>query len=99
MTRRQIAAARAVCHACPVARDCLAEAIEDGETEFGIWGGYTAPERLRAIARYDPAPLVRHALHGQLVPDPEHVPSGRNAVAGVLRAFDEGRLAAEVIRL
>lgn len=91
MTRRQISAAREICHGCPVQRDCLAEAIEDDEREFGIWGGYTAPERDRAIALHDPPPRG--------VEPTDWVPSGRRAVSGVLISFDTGTLAAKVIRL
>ncbi|MDF1594847.1 MAG: WhiB family transcriptional regulator [Acidimicrobiia bacterium] len=37
-------AAKAVCAGCPVKADCLAYAIETGQTE-GIWGGLTSMER------------------------------------------------------
>lgn len=37
-------AAKAVCAGCPVQAECLAYAIETGQTE-GIWGGMTSTER------------------------------------------------------
>lgn len=41
--RRQIQRAKSFCHRCPVADDCLDEAIE--RREYGIWGGFTDEER------------------------------------------------------
>ncbi|MGW5128534.1 WhiB family transcriptional regulator [Streptomyces sp. NPDC004069] len=46
---RQIAQARAVCHRCPVLRECRAWALRNSEYD-GVWGGMTAGER-RAAAR------------------------------------------------
>lgn len=43
------AAAKAVCHGCPVQAECLAWAIWAGVTD-GVWGGYTAAE-LRRVRR------------------------------------------------
>jgi len=37
--QRQIAAAKAVCHRCPVIDDCLASALDAGHDE-GVWGGH-----------------------------------------------------------
>lgn len=48
MSPEQVAEARSWCDGCPVARDCFIEAI-DHEERFGIWGGYTPEERIRAI--------------------------------------------------
>ena len=48
-----LSAARAVCDACPVRADCLAEALATKE-QMGIWGGLTASER-RRITRGDAA--------------------------------------------
>lgn len=51
----------ALCAACPVRRDCLAEAIANGERE-AIWGGYS-PKALRAIrAHIDLEPTRRAAI-------------------------------------
>lgn len=43
----QIAQAKAVCHRCPVASDCLAWALATGQ-DAGVWGGLSEEER-RAI--------------------------------------------------
>lgn len=48
MTKTEVAASRAICRSsCPVRRECLKAALS-GEEGWGVWGGYTAPERLRA---------------------------------------------------
>ncbi len=44
--------AKAVCGACPVREECLAEAL-DNEIEWGVWGGLTERER-RALLRQRP---------------------------------------------
>jgi hypothetical protein len=48
-------AAKAVCGTCPVAADCLDEAINlpDGWGEIGIWGGTSGRQR-RILLRTDP---------------------------------------------
>lgn len=38
--------AKRICRQCPVADECLQEAIDAGE-QFGIWGGQTEDERCR----------------------------------------------------
>lgn len=48
LNQPQIRQAKAVCFACPVAGDCLAEALAKGRQ--GIWGGTTDDER-RAMLR------------------------------------------------
>ena len=45
----QIAAAKAVCHRCTVASDCLAWALASGQ-DAGVWGGMSEDER-RALKR------------------------------------------------
>jgi WhiB family redox-sensing transcriptional regulator len=45
----QVAAAKAVCHRCPVASDCLAWALATGQ-DAGVWGGMSEEER-RALKR------------------------------------------------
>ncbi len=47
--------AKAVCRACPVRLDCLADAL-DNRTEFGVWGGMTERERRALLLRH---PYVR----------------------------------------
>ena len=44
--------AKAVCLACPVRTECLADAL-DNKIEFGVWGGMTERER-RALLRRRP---------------------------------------------
>jgi WhiB family redox-sensing transcriptional regulator len=43
---------RALCLACPVRLECLADAL-DSRTDFGVWGGMTERER-RALLRRRP---------------------------------------------
>lgn len=45
LTRREAAAAKAICATCPVTLDCLIASFRMGETH-GVWGGLTARERL-----------------------------------------------------
>lgn len=44
--------ARALCYACPVRRDCLADALEN-RVRYGVWGGMTERDR-RAVLRRMP---------------------------------------------
>ena len=44
--------AKAMCMACPVRTECLADAL-DNRIEFGVWGGMTERER-RALLRRRP---------------------------------------------
>ena len=44
--------AKAICAACPVRVECLAEAL-DNRIEWGVWGGMTERER-RALLRSRP---------------------------------------------
>jgi len=48
----EIAAAKAVCMACPVQSQCLRFALRTGQA-YGIWGGTTEDERImiRRLAR------------------------------------------------
>uniref|UniRef100_UPI003F499F2A WhiB family transcriptional regulator n=1 Tax=Amycolatopsis sp. CA-096443 TaxID=3239919 RepID=UPI003F499F2A len=43
---RQTAEAKAVCHRCPVAEDCLEQALA-GRHDAGVWGGTSEEERRR----------------------------------------------------
>ncbi len=36
--------AKEICHVCPVRKQCFDTAMSNDEA-YGIWGGYTAPER------------------------------------------------------
>lgn len=53
----QIAEAKAVCHRCPVASECLAWALEAGE-DYGVWGGMDENER-RGLKRRLRTPYKR----------------------------------------
>ena len=44
--RHGIAAAKAICHRCPVAAECLAEALADPSI-VGVWGGTSEAERAK----------------------------------------------------
>jgi WhiB family redox-sensing transcriptional regulator len=48
--RRRVAAARAICQGCPVARACLAHALQAPEP-YGIWGGLSEEERAERLDR------------------------------------------------
>ena len=50
MSKAEVARSRFLCRAvCPVQRECLKAALS-GDEGWGVWGGYTAPERERARA-------------------------------------------------
>ena len=52
--RLREAAAKRLCHNCPVRRQCATHALSVGE-EYGVWGGFSESERimLRAIGWRD----------------------------------------------
>lgn len=51
----QIEAAKAICHRCPVKRNCLEWAISTHQ-ESGIWGGLSEEERRESVrTRREPA--------------------------------------------
>lgn len=45
----EIDAAKAICHMCPVRRECLAFAVETNQ-DSGVWGGMSEDER-RSLRR------------------------------------------------
>ncbi|HEX6351731.1 WhiB family transcriptional regulator [Actinophytocola sp.] len=49
----QVAQAKAVCHRCTVASDCLTWALQSGQ-DAGVWGGMSEDER-RALKRRNAA--------------------------------------------
>ena|SRR5439155_4082444 len=46
---RREAAAKALCHTCPVRAQCAAHALSTREP-YGVWGGFTETERMRLLA-------------------------------------------------
>lgn len=60
---RRIRAAKAVCAACPVRRECLLFALATPE-RYGIWGGFTARERATLKQRRTPRPAGRSDRRG-----------------------------------
>ncbi|MFJ9128890.1 WhiB family transcriptional regulator [Streptomyces sp. NPDC102340] len=60
-----IAAAKDICHHCPVLNDCLNDALRNDEVQYGIRGGLT-PEERRAINAPPPPPAATPALPATL---------------------------------
>lgn len=51
-TKQAVAAPLAICTQCQVIKECLAYALGmGGRNDFGIWGGTTAPTRIRMRLR------------------------------------------------
>lgn len=48
---RLLTQAKDLCELCVVRRDCLITALERNEP-YGVWGGYTKVERVRALRRF-----------------------------------------------
>lgn len=46
MSKPEVDRAKRICASCPVRRTCLENGMSE---EWGIWGGYTKPERARAL--------------------------------------------------
>jgi len=64
MSKPEIDRAKAVCSGCPVRGNCLGEALAAGE-DWGVWGGYTRPERARA---FEVLGYIDVAGEGELIP-------------------------------
>lgn len=60
---------KAVCFRCPVRRDCLAHAVENGEEE-GVWGGFTSLERERMAGGQEPVQCAGPDCTRLIVPPP-----------------------------
>lgn len=54
-----------MCAQCPVRRQCLETGLNE---EWGMWGGYTKPERMRALLALenDPETVLRALDTGEL---------------------------------
>ena len=62
--RHGIAAAKAICRRCPVAPECLAEALADPSI-VGVWGGTSEVERAKLRAAMPRQPKdIRHGTPG-----------------------------------
>jgi hypothetical protein len=49
MSKAEVSSSKFLCRRiCPVQRECLKAALSGGEA-WGVWGGYTAAERERAV--------------------------------------------------
>lgn len=83
MSRPEIDRAKAICVQCPVRALCLQEALAS-EDDWGIWGGYTRPERVRAVEALG---FIDVGAKGELV---------RADVETVMDAFHTGQLDALV---
>ncbi|WP_395729837.1 WhiB family transcriptional regulator [Nakamurella sp.] len=83
--RKRIDAAKAVCKACPVVRQCLDHALETREP-YGVWGGLSEDERAERLGvqslRY---PAVRSAPTARRPPTVRPV-----AVGGSLESIGPG---------
>lgn len=71
---RLLTKAKSLCQNCPVLRDCLVTALERNES-YGVWGGYTRVERVRALRRFRGNVDMAIAAHdaGVFVIDPKGV--------------------------
>lgn len=88
MSTRQVAAARSICTDCPVKRTCLVHALLQPEP-FGIWGGYTTPERKRMFRAADQA---LNADAGRVL-----LSSEVEQITRILTWFDTGVLEQKVV--
>lgn len=88
MSAAEIEAARDICRYCSVRRECLAESVLTEEPN-GVWAGFTAPERDRMIAMYDPA------RDGDPVKLQATTTAGRRALPAILDQFDRSAAALE----
>ena len=62
--RHGIAAAKAICRRCPVAAECLAEAMADPSI-VGVWGGLSETERAKIRAHTPRQPKdIQHGTPG-----------------------------------
>jgi hypothetical protein len=84
MTPTELRNARNVCHYCLARKDCLAEALRTDE-RFGIWGGFTGPERARIVTMYTPRKPGKS--------------DGNLTITRALTAMSDGGLEAKVVML
>lgn len=61
MGREEVKRARGYCDFCPVRRECLKAALS-GDEQWGVWGGHTARERQRAMAKWGTVKMAMAAF-------------------------------------
>ena len=90
--RLREAAAKRLCHSCPVRPQCAAHALEVGE-EYGVWGGFSENDRglLREVGWRDAVDGGRRADVNKL---DRRLGAARDKAAMVPRPARSGRLAA-----
>lgn len=88
MSTRQVAEARSICSDCPVKRTCLVHSLLQPEP-FGIWGGYTTPERKRM---FRVAEQAINARAGRVLR-----PTEVEQIAQIVTWFDQGALEEKVV--
>ena len=77
--RHGIAAAKAICRRCPVAAECLAEAMANPSI-VGVWGGTTENQRAKLRAAMPRQPKdIQHGTPGAAAI--RHLPHGHKALA------------------
>lgn len=54
-------AARRICAACPVARQCLTAALVQGE-RYGVWGGASGKQLARMRERIEGGETIEHVV-------------------------------------
>lgn len=60
MSSKEVDRAKGVCKPCPARAECLLWALHEGEG-WGVWGGYSRPERARALELFGSAEEVVNA--------------------------------------
>lgn len=66
MSAVEVERSKKMCKVCPVRRECLKAALS-GEEDWGVWGGYTAPERKRAVEAFGSTWAIMEAFDDQLL--------------------------------
>ena len=92
--RLREAAAKRLCHSCPVRPQCAAHALEVGE-EYGVWGGFSENDRglLRDVGWRDAVDGAPSGRREQARPSPERCPGEGRPVGPGARSARSGRLA------
>jgi WhiB family redox-sensing transcriptional regulator len=81
--------AKRVCRSCPVRRECLSFAVDNGE-EYGIWGGLSAHERRQVAPPAADMPAERRCMKGLHAMTPENT-IGSGSCRACRKAADRAR--------